>query len=127
MIKAELYVQSGRPIVVIERGGDSNAGAWARVLEALQRGVVDGSRSRADVRADVFMAEIEVLREIRILFAERVDLGPTLAAQIRKLAADRRAREAPHHPLRSPPPLPDSNGPLSASAAQIHASHQVAK
>lgn len=94
MIKAELYVQSGRPIVVIERGGDSNAGAWARVLEALQRGVVDGSRSRADVRADVFMAEIEVLREIRILFAERVDLGPALAAQIRKLAADRRAREA---------------------------------
>jgi hypothetical protein len=94
VIKAELYIGSGRPIVVIERGGDCNTGAWARVLEALQRGVVDGSPSRADVRADVFMAEIEVLREIRTLFAERVDLGPTLAAQIRKLAADRRAREA---------------------------------
>jgi hypothetical protein len=94
LIKAELYLQSGRPIVVIERSSDSNAGAWARVLEALQRGVVDGSPSRADVRADVFMAEIEVLREIRTLFAEQVDLGPTLAAQIRKLAADRRAREA---------------------------------
>jgi SNF2 family DNA or RNA helicase len=94
VIKAELYLQSGRPVVVIERGPACNAGAWARLLEALSRGVVDGSPTRADVRADVFMAEVEVLREVRTLFAERVELGHTLAAQIRKLAADRRAREA---------------------------------
>lgn len=94
MIKAELYVQSGRPIVVIERGNDCNAGAWARLLEVLNRGVVDGSPTRADVRADVFMAEVEVLREVRMLFSERVDFGPTLTQQIRKLASDRRAREA---------------------------------
>lgn len=94
MIRAELYIQSGRPIVVIEQGNDCNAGAWARLLEAFSRGVVDGSPKRADVRADVFMAEIEVLREIRILYGERADLGPTLTEQIRKLAADRRAREA---------------------------------
>jgi len=40
------------------------------------------------------MAEIEVLREIRMVYGEQLDLGPTLSAQIRKLAADRRAREA---------------------------------
>lgn len=94
MIKAELYVQTRRPIVVLERGADSNNGAWARLLEAFSRGVVDGSSSRADVRADVFMAEIHALREIRTLYSERTELGPTLEAQIRKLAADRRAREA---------------------------------
>lgn len=94
MIKAELYVQSGRPIVVIERGSNCSAGAWARLLEAFNRGVVDGSPTRADVRADVFMAEVHALREIRTLYSERTELGPTLEAQIRKLAADRRAREA---------------------------------
>lgn len=94
MIKAELYVQSGRPIVVLERGNECNSGAWARLLEAFSRGVFNGSPSRADVRADVFMGEIHALREIRTLYSERTELGPTLEAQIRKLAADRRAREA---------------------------------
>ena len=94
MIRAELYVQSGRPIVVIARGDFCNAGAWARLLEAFTRGIVDGSPTRADVRADVFMAEVETLREIRALYSEGVELGPTLTAQIRKLSADRRAREA---------------------------------
>ena len=89
-----MYVQTGRPIVVVDRGDDCNAGAWARLLEAFNRGVVDGSPTRADVRADVFMAEVEALREIRTLFSERVEFGPTLTKQIRKLAADRRAREA---------------------------------
>ncbi len=94
MINAELYVQTGRPVVVIERGDGCNPGAWARLLEAFNRGVVNGSPKRADVRADVFMAEIEALREIRTLYSERVDLGPTLTGQIQKLAAERRAREA---------------------------------
>ena len=94
MIKAELYARSGRPIVVLERSSDSNRGAWARLLEAFGRGIVDGSPSRADVRADVFLAEIEALREIRTLYSERTELGPTLEAQVRKLATDRRAREA---------------------------------
>lgn len=94
MIKAELYVQSGRPIVVVNRADGCNPGAWARLLEAFNRGVVDGSPTRADVRADVFMAEVEALREIRTLFEERVEFGSTLTVQIRKIAADRRAREA---------------------------------
>jgi hypothetical protein len=95
VIKAELYVRSGRPIVVIEKQGtETNVGAWARLLEAFARGVVSGSSSRADVRADVFMAEIEALREIRTLYSENLELGPMLTAQVRRLAADRRAREA---------------------------------
>jgi hypothetical protein len=93
VIKAELYVQSGRPIVVIERDANCSAGAWARLLEALGRGVIGGSPVRADVRADAFMAEIEVLREVRTLYGESVALGEVLTAQVRKLAADRRARE----------------------------------
>jgi hypothetical protein len=94
VIKAELYIQSGRPIVVVNRSDGSNSGAWARLLEAFNRGVIGGSPTRANVRADVFMAEVEVLREVRMLFSEHVEFGPTLTLQIRKLAADRRAREA---------------------------------
>ena len=107
MIKAELYVQSRRPIVIVDRSDGCNVGAWARLLEAFNRGVVDGSPTRADVRADVFMAEVEVLREIRTLFSERVEFGPTLTLQIRKLAADRRAREASAVELE-----PTDTGPL---------------
>ncbi len=94
MIRAELYVRSGRPVVVLQRDACGSRGAWARVLEALNRGVVDGSSSRVDVRADVFLSEVEVLREIRVLYSERTELGPTLEAQVRKLLSDRRARES---------------------------------
>ncbi len=94
MIRAELFLQSGRPIVVIERDSSCNAGAWARLLEAFNRGIVDGSPTRADVRADIVMAEVDALREIRTLFSERLEFGPTLTAQLRKLAIDRRTREA---------------------------------
>lgn len=94
MIRAELFLQSGRPIVVIERDSGCNAGAWARLLEAMNRGIVNGSPSRADVRADIVLAEVDALREVRTLFSERLVFGPTLTAQLRKLAGDRRAREA---------------------------------
>lgn len=109
MINAELYVQSGRPIVVVDRADACNAGAWARLLEAFNRGVVGGSATRMDVRADVFMAEIEALREIRTLFSEQVEFGPILTVQIRRLAADRYAREASavKHELVDPGPIED--------------------
>lgn len=94
MIVAELYIGSGRPIVILNREPDCDPGAWARVQEAFARGIVDGSSSRTDVRADVFLAEVEVLREVRSLFGQKVSFGPTLEAQLRTLAADRKGRES---------------------------------
>ena len=94
MIRAELYVKSGRPLVVIDKLDGCNTGSWARILEVLNRGIVDGSARRADVRADVFLAEIAVFREVRTLFHEQVVFGSTLSDQVRKLVSDRHTREA---------------------------------
>lgn len=94
MINAELYLSSGRPLVILNREDDCDSGAWARIQEAFARGVVDGSASRTDIRADVFLAEVEVLREVRALFGQKISFGPTLHAQLQALASDRKIREA---------------------------------
>jgi SNF2 family DNA or RNA helicase len=92
VIVAELY-KVGRPIVVVQREGASDQGAWARLQAAMTRGIVDGGLNRVEVRADVFLAELNVLREIRNLFRLDIQLGPTLQAQLRELVSDRRGRE----------------------------------
>ncbi|RWC38438.1 MAG: DEAD/DEAH box helicase [Mesorhizobium sp.] len=91
MIRAELYRQD-RPTVVVDRLDDTNPGAWARLQEAFARGILTGSARQSVVHPDVFMAELDVLRDIRAVFAERVELGPTLTSQLRLMADDRRAR-----------------------------------
>lgn len=93
MISAELYSSGRRPIVVLQRDDKANPGAWARLQETYARGVVGGSGNRTEVRADVFLAELETLRAVRGMFSESIDLGPTLQAQLRALATDRRHRE----------------------------------
>jgi len=93
LIRAELYSSGRRPLVVIERGADTNAGAWARLQESYARGVVGGSPWRSDVRADVFLAELEALRDVRAVFGESVTFGPALESQLRSLAADRKLRD----------------------------------
>ena len=94
MINAELYLESGRPLVVLTRDDACDLGAWARIQEAFARGIVDGSASRTDVRADVFLAEVEVLREVKALFGQRTQFGPTLYSQLKALASDRKVRES---------------------------------
>ncbi|TIQ79909.1 DEAD/DEAH box helicase [Mesorhizobium sp.] len=93
MITAELYRQ-GRPTVIVERNGEVNPGAWARLQEALARGIESGSPTRTVVHADVFLAELGVLRELRAVFGEQVEPGPILSDQLRAMVTDRRAREA---------------------------------
>jgi SNF2 family DNA or RNA helicase len=93
MISAELYRQ-GRPTIIIERTDDTSVGAWARLQEALARGVLSGSRNQTVVHADVFFAELDVLRELRNIFSEPLDLGPTLTSHLRSMGDDKRAREA---------------------------------
>ena len=63
------------------------------IQEALARGVESGSADRTVVHADVFLAELDVLRELRQIYAEPLSLGPTLTAHLKSMAADRRARE----------------------------------
>ncbi len=92
MISAELYSQD-RPLVIVERSDDANLGAWARLQEALARGVVGGSTLRMEVRVDVFLSELMVLREVRSLFQEQVEFGPGMKAQLSRLAQDKLARE----------------------------------
>ena len=93
MITAELYRQ-GRPTVVIERAEDANSGAWARLQEALARGIESGSQNRTVVHADVFLAELNVLRELKAVFGESFQPGPNLSDQLRSMASDRKEREA---------------------------------
>ncbi|MFF0637969.1 DEAD/DEAH box helicase [Nocardia sp. NPDC004151] len=92
MIVAELR-PGGRPTVVIERRDDTKPGAWARLQEALSRGVVGGTVMRTEVRADVFFSELKAVQEVRSMFGEPLELGPALTDQLRLLASDRRARE----------------------------------
>lgn len=93
MISAELHRDS-RPTIRVEKSHDGNAGAWARLQEALARGVISGSAAQTTVHADVFLAELDVLRELRAVFAEQIQLGPDLTAHLRTMANDRRTREA---------------------------------
>lgn len=93
MISAELY-PLGRPTVIVERSEDAGVGAWARLQEALARGVLSGSENETVVHADVFLAELEVLRELKTVFSEPLELGPTLTLHMRSMAEDRRSREA---------------------------------
>lgn len=90
MIRAELYLL-GRPLVILERDASTNPGAWARLQEALSRGTVGGGPARLEVRADVFLAELESLRDVRSLYAESIDYGPQVREQLQQLAHDRRA------------------------------------
>ncbi len=93
MISIELYRQ-GRPTIIAEKSDDAKIGAWARLQEALARGVISGSVRQTVVHADTFFAELDVLRELRSVFAEPLQLGPTLRTQLEAMAADRKAREA---------------------------------
>lgn len=74
MITAELYRQ-GRPTVIVERGEDTNSGAWARLQEALARGIESGSQNQTVVHADVFLAELNVLRELKTVLASALSPG----------------------------------------------------
>ncbi|MGO7371744.1 DEAD/DEAH box helicase [Rhizobium leguminosarum] len=108
MIKGELYRQ-GRPTVIVERGEDTNSGAWARLQEALARGIESGSQNQTVVHADVFLAELNVLRELKAVFAERFEPGPTLSDQLRSMASDRKKRQA----------VVDAGEPNSASLGSL--------
>ncbi|MCP2298325.1 Helicase conserved C-terminal domain-containing protein [Nocardia amikacinitolerans] len=93
MIFAEL-VRDSRPIVGLEKREDAKPGAWARLQEALSRGIVGGTADTSQVRADVFFAELKALQEVRVLFGEKFDFGPILTEQLRTLSRDRRDRQA---------------------------------
>ena len=93
MITAELY-REGRPTVLIKRNADVNPGAWARLQAALARGIDSGSKLKTVVHADVFLAELETLRELRDVFGVHVSLGSRLTDQLQLMAKDRNARES---------------------------------
>jgi len=92
LIHAELNVVD-RPAVYLTRDSLTSAGAWSRVQEAMGRGVIGGDRDRVEVRVDVFLAELEALRDLRDIFAEAVNFGPRLREQLQSLLQERRARD----------------------------------
>ncbi|WP_414660169.1 DEAD/DEAH box helicase [Horticoccus sp. 23ND18S-11] len=91
MISLELF-EADRPTVIVERDNE-HVGAWSRLQEALVRGVVGGSETRLEVRADVVFSELEVLRELRRAYNVPLTLGPRLKERLGKLAEDRARRE----------------------------------
>lgn len=92
MIRSELH-HIDRPVVFIERDATSNAGAWARIQEAMGRGVIGGDKNRIEVRVDVFLAELDSIRAVK-KFGEIVELGPNLKIQLSALISDKRTRES---------------------------------
>lgn len=93
MIELELY-EAERPIVIIQRSQDSDLGGWARLQECLSRGIIGGGPNRMEVRADVLLSELEVLREIRRLYSTELRLGGALSDRLKGMAEDRKGREA---------------------------------
>jgi SNF2 family DNA or RNA helicase len=59
----------------------------------MQRGVLGGDGHRIDVRVDVFLAEMGVVRDVIRKFGQRVEFGDAIKAQIKALSQDRVARE----------------------------------
>lgn len=92
MIRLELY-EAERPTVIIERD-EGHIGAWSRLQEAFVRGVIGGTDSRLDVRADVVFSELDVLREVRRTYQAPLELGTRLRARLQRFADDRARRES---------------------------------
>ncbi|MER7046909.1 DEAD/DEAH box helicase [Streptomyces jumonjinensis] len=113
MISAELE-QRGRPVVVLRRSEGANAGAWALLQEALQRGVEGGSRDVIEARVDVFFAELEAVADARRRFRQTISFGDELTRQLRALAEDRKKRESV---LRGVPPADQGDLAAELSAA----------
>ncbi|MCK9868106.1 DEAD/DEAH box helicase [Nocardiopsis dassonvillei] len=114
MISVELEQQLGRPVVVLRRDGLANAGVWALLQEALQRGVEGGSRDVIEARADVFFAELEAVAAARKRFGEHMAFGEQLSRQLKVLAEDRKRRESV---LRDPPVIKQEDLAVELAAA----------
>lgn len=105
MIELELY-DAERPTAIIQRDQDSDLGGWARLQECLSRGIIGGGPNRMEVRADVLLSELGILREIKRLYSTELRIGDTLRARLQAMAEDRRAREtAINLPLADPAEL----------------------
>jgi hypothetical protein len=83
-----------RPTVILSRQPRSAVGAWAHLQSLLSRGLAGGSADVMQVRAEVFLAELSGIREVRTFFGEQISFGPNLTAQLRTLANDRKVRES---------------------------------
>lgn len=91
MISVELS-ELARPTVVLTREPGQPTGAWAHLQSLLSRGIAGGSVESLEVRAEVFLAELAGVREVRTFFGEQLFFGPRITTQLAILASDRRLR-----------------------------------
>lgn len=92
MINLELY-DSQPPTIVIDRDPGSDIGAWSRISEGFARGISGGHQNRILVSAEVFLSELEVLREVQRRFATDLVYGANLRARLQGMAKDRTERQ----------------------------------
>lgn len=104
MITFDIHDRDNTVAIISTDDKTSDLGSWARLTEALQRGILGGDESSLKVTLNVLLAELEVLREVTQTYRARISLGESLRARIAKLGRDRRAREAA-----LTAPLPDSS------------------
>lgn len=91
-----IFVELGgrpRPTVVLTKEPGSTSGGWAHLQSLMSRGIAGGSADSLEVRAEVFLAELPGVREVRSFFGEQLNFGPLISAQLVSLASDRKARE----------------------------------
>ena len=73
----------------------ADLGAWARLSEAVQRGVQGGTDQRLDVSLNVLLTELEVVREVIRRFGVTITFkSESFRTRVTKLGRDKKAREA---------------------------------
>ncbi|MBK6734459.1 MAG: hypothetical protein IPG61_10275 [bacterium] len=93
MISLELQ-GAPQPNVIVTRSAQTPTGAWARLEEAVARGITGGDHYHMIVRVEVMLANLEVLRDVQRMFRAEVTFGPAMLARLRLLADDRVQRTA---------------------------------
>jgi SNF2 family DNA or RNA helicase len=71
----------------------TDRGAWARLLEAFQRGFQGGSETEVFVSLNVVLAELAVIREVMRVFGVKITLSDVFRQRVAQLGRDRTARE----------------------------------
>lgn len=93
MISIEL-LDRARPTVELRRQVESSLGTWSYLQVRLARGIQGGDSQVIEVRSEVFLAELEGLREAKAIFGEAFSYGPRIREQLTRLANDRKLRES---------------------------------
>jgi SNF2 family DNA or RNA helicase len=71
----------------------TDAGAWSRIRGSVQRGITGGNETTMSVSLDVFVSELQVLREVRTQFNAKLTFDNDVRQILNKMGNERLSRE----------------------------------